>query len=296
MTCNEFTTAGVTTQQHGIAYKILNRLNFSIRVRPFNHIRQTRRAARKSRAMNKNSQTSVEFSSGFDELDDDLFDLNAPIRPVAKFEAQVYSSQLSFPANFGQNPSPNLSLSASDDDSGLNLSMITDEPVSPLSSCFFDALSVPITFNTSNSSQPNLGRKEDNLQTSGTNKNSYELDENLSSDFEIIESDESEQNSEQESIGELSFLSCIPFSILNLFRLVHEKYSDYSFAHLIAGQMCHRTFPVDCYQSVKLGLMLSIISTHVSWNHRISSKFSLTSVAFAESRNGTDFDRCLRQR
>lgn len=247
--------------------------------------------------MNKNSQTSVEFSSGFDELDDDLFDFDAPIRPVAKFEVQVYSSQLSFPASFGQNPSSNLS---SDDDSGLNLSMATDEPVSPLSSCFFDALSVPITFNTPNSSQPNFGSNEENLQPNATNKTSYELDrmtndENVSSDFEIIESDKSAPNSEQESIGELSFWSCIPFPILNLFRQVHEKYSDYSFANIVAGQMCHRTFPVDCYQSVKLGLMLSIISTHVSRNHRIIFSFSLTSVAFAESRNGTDFDHCLRQ-
>lgn len=252
--------------------------------------------------MNKISPNTVEFSSGFDELDDDFLDLDAPIRPMAELEDQVYSSQLSFPAIFGKEPSPNLSLMSSDGDSGFNLSMTTIEPVSPLSSCIFDAPSIPITFNTPNLSQQIYGRNEANSKLSGTSRTtalesvSNDLAGNSSSYCEIIDSDGSAPNSEEESIGELAFLSCIPVSILKLFRQVRDKYSDYSFAHLIAAQMCHRTFPIDSYQSMKLGLMLSIISTHVSRNCRIYFSFPLTWVAFAEPRNATDFDHCHRQR
>lgn len=205
-------------------------------------------------------------------MDDDLFDLDTPIRPVADCKNQVYSSQLSFPINCEWQPSQNLSLHGSDGDSGLNFSMTTFEPVSPLSSYVFDALPTPITFNTPNTSQQIVGRNEKNSQPNETNRTteSEGMSENSSSDCENIHSEESAPNSEEESIGELSFLSCIPFSILDLFRQVHEKYSDYSFAHLIAGQLCHRMFPIDCYQSVKLGLMLSIISTHVSRNYQIN--------------------------
>lgn len=217
--------------------------------------------------MNTICQKSSDSSSGFDELDDDVFDLEAPIRSDLGPGIEVYSSQLSFAINFEAQPSPNYEFVASDTDSGFNLSFTSLERVSSVSDCGYDTNCSPIA---QVSSQPITEQYEENSESNGTQRASgsevgtIDSFENSSSQREIIYKEEIDSNFEEESIGEAAFLSCIPDSILSIHRRIHEVCTDYSFAYVMAGQMCHRTFPFDCYHSVKLGLMLSVISTHVS--------------------------------
>lgn len=224
--------------------------------------------------MNKPSQTSnrsvcaESASSGFDEFDDELFDLDAPIRPDVQPEEQVYTSQLSFPDNFGIQNLQNASLFDSDVDSGLSFALPSIDPLSQLTDSVFDANSSPfsIIYRTQNPSQQIVKQNDENPEANEaqTENEMIHSHENASDEC----GDETATNSDGDSVVELQFLSCIPQSIINLYRIIRQKYSDYSFVHVIAGQMCHRTFPMDCFHSVKLGLMLSIISTHVSivWN------------------------------
>lgn len=225
--------------------------------------------------MNKIGGISSELSSGFDELDDDVFDLDTPIRPneVPGTQRPVYSSQLSsFAFTFDRVQSANRSVASNDDDSGLNSSMTTSESFSPFNNFNFDAQTSPFTFSTP--SQQIVERRNGNSEpietpnTPETDETKTDSDENSSSDCEIHNSEEVATNS-GESFDESKYLSFIPASIRSWYNRIHEKCTDYSFAHYIAGQMCHRTFPIDCYHSAKLGLMLSIISTHVGQNCQI---------------------------
>lgn len=240
--------------------------------------------------MNKNCEKSSKFSSGFDEqLDDDFFDFDAPIRPNVETEEQIYTSQLSFAISFGKMPSmQDLSFGLSGSDSGFHFSMNTIRPPSPMNSVF-DAHTLPDSFETQNLSQPIVEQNETNLQSNGiqttteSEKETNDLLENSSNECEIMDSEENVPDSGEELFDEMKFLSCIPSSILSLYRQIHEKCSDYSFAYAIAAQMCHRTLPTDCYHSAKLGLMLSIISTQVSRNVSQSIyTFSFIRFEFAE--------------
>lgn len=214
--------------------------------------------------MNKTSQKSTDMSSGFDELDDDLFDVDAPIKPSVEHEDQVYSSQLSFPVTFRKDLGQNLSFVSRDDDSGLNSSPSMIEPVSPVINPVFGAESLSSSFYTPNASQSTIG---ENAEHDGTpNTTGWEGERTDSStEFEFMDSEEIAPNSDEGS-EEFPFVSSIPQSILKLHRGIreYEKCTDYAFAYAIAGQMCLRTFPYDCFHSAKLALTLSIISTHVS--------------------------------
>ncbi|XP_058811277.1 minichromosome maintenance domain-containing protein 2 [Topomyia yanbarensis] len=59
-------------------------------------------------------------------------------------------------------------------------------------------------------------------------------------------------------------LSPIPASIRDLYSSVTEQYSDYCFSYMLAAQLCQDTVPMNSYNSLKLGLLLSITSIHQS--------------------------------
>lgn len=54
-----------------------------------------------------------------------------------------------------------------------------------------------------------------------------------------------------------------PEKIRSIFMIFKSNYSDYSFAHAISSQMCQKMYPMDCHTSLKLALLLSIISCNV---------------------------------
>lgn len=269
LTPNELTTPVVAVQYSTSLFRLsLENAPFGFRAFVFGHsTKSTRLELLESLAMNTIYQKSSDCSSGFDELDDDVFDLEAPIRSDVEPGNEVYSSQLSFAINFEAEPSPNYEFVASDTDSGFNFSLTSLEPESSESNCGFDTDSTPFA---QICPQPIVERNEEKSESNGSQRASKseegtnDSSGNSLSQCEINNLEETDPNSDEESIGETTFLSCIPDSILSVYRRIHEKFSDYSFAYVIAGQMCHRTFPFECYHSVKLGLMLSVISTHVS--------------------------------
>ena len=60
-----------------------------------------------------------------------------------------------------------------------------------------------------------------------------------------------------------------PESIINLFQSIRSSFSDYSFIHALSAQMCQEVLPMDCYVTLKLGLLLSIVSIQVNGKGRV---------------------------
>lgn len=84
-------------------------------------------------------------------------------------------------------------------------------------------------------------------------------------DTEIINYDNGNNVGEQLIIAspEIAFNSNIPRSIYILHQRVKSQYSDHAFVHAIAANMCRHIYPKECHISLKLTLLLSIISCNV---------------------------------
>lgn len=60
----------------------------------------------------------------------------------------------------------------------------------------------------------------------------------------------------------------IPLSIQNLYKSITNTYSDASFVHAIAAQLCQNYLPMDCMSLLKTSLLLSLVSIGVSIQFR----------------------------
>lgn len=83
----------------------------------------------------------------------------------------------------------------------------------------------------------------------------------------VIETDndrnEGFENSSQVGSQIKRWKSIIPNSILKLFCLIRSNQSDWAFVHTISAQMCQDFMPMDCFISLKQGLLLSLASFQV---------------------------------
>lgn len=56
----------------------------------------------------------------------------------------------------------------------------------------------------------------------------------------------------------------IPFSIRQLYDIVKTKYSDFAFIYALSSQLCQDRVPMECFVTLKMGLLLSLVSIGVS--------------------------------
>lgn len=84
-------------------------------------------------------------------------------------------------------------------------------------------------------------------------------------DTEIMNYDNDNNVGEQLIVAspETAFNSEIPRSICILHQRIKSQYSDHAFVHAIAANMCRDIYPKECHISLKLTLLLSIISCNV---------------------------------
>ncbi|KNC28670.1 hypothetical protein FF38_04867 [Lucilia cuprina] len=52
----------------------------------------------------------------------------------------------------------------------------------------------------------------------------------------------------------------IPFSVRQLHEIVTTKYSDFAFIYALSSQLCQDRVPMECFVTLKMGLLLSLVS------------------------------------
>ncbi|XP_037811770.1 uncharacterized protein LOC119603708 [Lucilia sericata] len=52
----------------------------------------------------------------------------------------------------------------------------------------------------------------------------------------------------------------IPFSVRQLYEIVTTKYSDFAFIYALSSQLCQDRVPMECFVTLKMGLLLSLVS------------------------------------
>lgn len=57
----------------------------------------------------------------------------------------------------------------------------------------------------------------------------------------------------------------IPFSVRQLYDIVKTKYSDFAFIYALSSQLCQDRVPMECFVTLKMGLLLSLVSIGVSY-------------------------------
>lgn len=60
-------------------------------------------------------------------------------------------------------------------------------------------------------------------------------------------------------------ISNVPQSVMSLYSRIKENWSDHALVYAISAQMCQTVLPMDAYVSLKLSLLLSIVSIQVSF-------------------------------
>uniref|UniRef100_A0A1A9W273 MCM domain-containing protein n=1 Tax=Glossina brevipalpis TaxID=37001 RepID=A0A1A9W273_9MUSC len=64
-------------------------------------------------------------------------------------------------------------------------------------------------------------------------------------------------NDENNAIGDAS---SIPKSVKQLYDVVKAKYTDFAFIYALSAQLCQDRIPMDCFVTLKMGLLLSLAS------------------------------------
>lgn len=60
--------------------------------------------------------------------------------------------------------------------------------------------------------------------------------------------------------------SSIPKSVKQLYDVVKAKYTDFAFIYALSAQLCQDRIPMDCFVTLKMGLLLSLASIGVNKN------------------------------
>lgn len=227
------------------------------------------------RKMNQSKEFQFSESSGFDEFDK-IFDLDQPITSnhlINLTENILYDSQLNniqsklarIETNTNQNVEIDSGLSQSYHSQGFSyqfeitnsfeiintqegLSEINDDSIIDICASAEEQL---LNFNSSNE------LIECDMETNASNKFATTCNSTNSEQHNRLNRQPKLKISMQMTVSD------IPTSIVRLYQSMKENHSDYSFAHAFAAQMCQQSFPMDCYNSLKLGLLLSIISLNV---------------------------------
>lgn len=77
--------------------------------------------------------------------------------------------------------------------------------------------------------------------------------------------------------------SLMPSSVKQLYDVIREQYSDFSFMYALSAQLCQDRVPMDCFVTLKMGLLLSLASIGVSMSEALwlkKNKIILNHFAF----------------
>lgn len=66
--------------------------------------------------------------------------------------------------------------------------------------------------------------------------------------------------------------SMMPSSVKQLYDVIREQYSDFSFMYALSAQLCQDRVPMDCFVTLKMGLLLSLASIGVSMSEGLCLK------------------------
>lgn len=208
--------------------------------------------------------TRTQYSESEDDLEQ-LLDLDQPISSnwiVSSRESPIYASQLdqctvlnSFNSKVNQSTDSGLDFS-------FNSSFSSIFPLEPEECVDGEGAAIQAQRGEfSGISEINPTPHE--LFVEQTQSSKYESQNLFSENYAAAQSSDEQRYSATENCiavpPEINLLD----PIVRLYANIKERYSDHAFVHTIAAQMCSELLPIDCCNSLKLGLLLSVVSTIV---------------------------------
>lgn len=78
--------------------------------------------------------------------------------------------------------------------------------------------------------------------------------------------DESQHNKPPKKSADVKMFvdSSIPFSVRQLHEIVKSQYSDFAFVYALSSQLCQERIPMECFVTLKIALLLSLVSIGVT--------------------------------